>query len=74
MDKIILPSEGIQGNIGDCKVNTKSYKVSSFTVETTAIDSCTGNIVAQNQYFDMTWLAAIPVLILAGVLVAVIFD
>lgn len=66
MSKAIGVSENIVGNIGDCKVNTEAYNVNLFTVEVTATDSCTGQIIAQNQMFDSGW-------IIFGTIVAIFF-
>lgn len=56
MEKAIIASENVSGNIGDCKVNEATYNVDLFTVEVVATDSCTGTVIASNQMFDSGWL------------------
>lgn len=52
MSKAIAVTNSVEGNIGDCKVNEESYNVSFWIREVTVTDSCTGQIIAQNQMFD----------------------
>ena len=42
----------VTGNIGSCQVNKTSVNVSSSYVQTIAINSCTGEVVADNTYYD----------------------
>lgn len=60
---IVPVSSNIIGNIGSCAIKETRYNISTFRVEVTAVDSCTGKILASNQMFDGTWFFIIPLAI-----------
>ncbi len=50
----IIVAGGVNGNIGDCKVNSESMYLDSFHLRTIAVNSCTGEIVSDSgAYFDV---------------------
>lgn len=63
---VVASSPNISGNVGQCKINTSANPVSSFYTETFSINSCTGQIVQQNTYYDWTYVY-IPGLIIFSV-------
>lgn len=52
MDKTLIVGGNVSGNVGSCEVKSDFYKVSFFKEETVAVNSCTGEIVAQNIYLN----------------------
>lgn len=53
MDKtLIVGSPNINGNVGSCEVKSVQFEKNFFVVENIETNSCTGQIVAQNIYFD----------------------
>ena len=56
MDKttVVAVTPSVSGNVGSCQVNSQDIPVSSWTIETVAVNSCTGDVVAQNTY--LSWL------------------
>lgn len=66
MDKtnVIVGGSNVSGNIGSCEIKSDSYQKTLFTVQTTAINSCTGEIISQSTYFDTGWLFGVPVIFL----------
>lgn len=62
MNTLIAASQNIQGNIGICQINETSGVISVFYKQVYFINSCTGEIVNSNLFFD--W----PMAVLLGVL------
>ena len=48
----LVTSPNINGNIGSCEVKTTDISIDSWNTQTIAVNSCTGQIVAQNTYFS----------------------
>ena len=65
MNTLIAASQKIQGNIGICQINETSGVISVFYKQVYFVNSCTGEIVNSNLFFD--W----PVVVLVGVLMLV---
>ena len=65
MNTLIAASQNIQGNIGICQINETSGVISVFYKQVYFVNSCTGEIVNSNLFFD--W----PVVVLVGVLMLV---
>lgn len=52
----------VTGNIGSCSVVSTNITVSSFYKETVAVNSCTGQVVADNIWYYWSYVA-VPVTI-----------
>ena len=50
---LIVGSPNLEGNIGSCEVKSTEYKKTFFSRETTAVNSCTGEIVSKTEYFSL---------------------
>ena len=51
MDKtLIVGSPNINGNVGSCEIKSQEYRTDFWHYQTTALNSCTGEIIAQNTY------------------------
>jgi len=56
-EKVIVPIGGnVQGNIGSCEIKTTSIDLSSFYKQTIAVNSCNGEIVSSNSYYDWGYI------------------
>jgi len=70
MDKtIVVGSPNITGNIGSCEVKSQNISLDSFHTQTIATNSCTGQIIAQNSYFDYSSF----IFITFGIVFALVF-
>jgi len=80
MNGVITTSQNIEGNIGSCAIEKTGGFIDMFHRQVYFINSCTGEIVSQNVFFD--WFALIFLAILGGLvflgllagLLAVIFS
>lgn len=54
---IAVTSGNLTGNVGSCAINSTDVNVNSFTIETIATNSCTGQVIADHTYFN--WIAGI---------------
>ena len=70
---VIAASDNVQGNIGNCSVNSQDVNVNSFYIRTVAVNSCNGNVISDNTYFDMTWIV-IPGIIISVFGIAVLMS
>ena len=74
----IVSTPNITGNIGSCEIKTSSMSVSSFYTQTMAVNSCTGEIVSQQTYYDYSYVYFPLVIIVMAILIfgtfRVIFD
>ena len=61
---VVAISPNISGNVGSCAVTSNSFQKTLFTVETVAVNSCTGEVVSQSVYFDSTWLFGVPIILI----------
>jgi hypothetical protein len=52
MDKIIVGSPNIEGNIGSCEVKNVEFNKNFYTIQNMQTNSCTGEIVGSNTFFD----------------------
>lgn len=50
--KVITTSPNIAGNIGSCEIKSDSFSKDSWYTTTIAVNSCNGQIVSQNTYFE----------------------
>lgn len=52
MDKknIVIGGGNVSGNIGSCSIQSTDVPLSSWSYQTIAVNSCTGEIVASNTY------------------------
>lgn len=64
---VIASSPNLVGNLGSCSVVSTNVSINSFYTETIAVNSCTGDIVSQNTYFD--WGNMLVVGIVLGLIV-----
>lgn len=71
MDKIIVGGN-VSGNVGSCEVKSTDVKHSFFKIETVAVNSCSGQIVADNTYTDWFGVALFGVLLFAAFIVGLI--
>lgn len=71
----LVVAGGVNGNIGSCSIVSTNISKGAFTVETMAVNSCTGEIVSHTDaYFDSSWIA-IPVIIIFLFLgIRILFD
>lgn len=58
MDKtnVIVGGSNVNGNIGDCKVNSETFQKSLFYSQTTAVNSCSGEVISSEVIWDSGWL------------------
>jgi len=49
---LLVSSPNVSGNIGSCEVKSVSFEKDSFHTMTVATNSCSGQIISQNVYFD----------------------
>ena len=54
MNNKLLVSDGITGNVGECRINKESINVSSFYKRSIAVNSCSGEVVVDTTYFDFS--------------------
>lgn len=52
----LVTSPYIQGNIGSCEVKTTSLSKDSWHNTTIAVNSCTGEVIQQNTYYDYSYI------------------
>ena len=50
---VVVPGNGVNGNIGSCQVTTAKLYPDPFHVKVYATNSCTGQIVYENTYFNV---------------------
>ena len=67
MTNTLVTSPNIEGNIGSCEVKSNTYDVSSFYSRTTAVNSCTGQIVNDTTYYQWGYIY-IPSVIFMGLI------
>ena len=60
----IVSTPNITGNIGSCEVKSAEFRTSVFTLQTTAVNSCSGEVIASNTYFDYGIIIGIPIVLL----------
>lgn len=72
MDKTLLVGGNVTGNVGSCEVKSDYYSVSFFKEQTTAVNSCTGQIIAQNTYISGFSILALLALIAAGLFLVIL--
>jgi hypothetical protein len=65
---VIASSPNINGNIGSCEIKSNSYDVSSFYTRTTAVNSCTGEIINDTTYYQWGY-TYIPGVIFLGIII-----
>lgn len=70
---VIVGSPNVSGNIGSCEIKSTNFQKTLFTKQTTAVNSCTGEIFSQSVYFDSNWLFGLPILYLLVGFVCFIF-
>jgi hypothetical protein len=74
----VLVGGDVTGNIGSCEVKSSNFSVSSFYTETVAVNSCTGEVVSQNIYYDWSYIyfpaALIFIIVAIFVSLRVAFD
>lgn len=57
MDKIIVTNgSGINGNVGSCEVKTAYVQKDSWNTTAIAVNSCTGQVIESNTYFDWSYI------------------
>lgn len=71
---VIASSPNISGNIGSCEVKSTDVSVTTFQVNTIAVNSCTGEIVSQHQYYDWTWILIPLIIVIIITTLRVSFD
>lgn len=49
---VIVGGSNVEGNIGSCAIKSENFSKNSWYTTTVAVDSCTGEKVAENTYFD----------------------
>lgn len=49
---VVLGGSNVEGNIGSCEVKTATLSKSSFYTQTIAVNSCSGEIISNNTYYD----------------------
>lgn len=69
---IILGGGNIEGNIGSCEIKVTYVSMDSWHTTSMAVNSCNGQIVAQNTYFDWSPIY-FPVIIIFVILCLVVF-
>jgi hypothetical protein len=70
MEKIIIGSPNIEGNIGSCEVKSTEFNKNFYTLQNIQTNSCTGEIVGSNTFLNP---AVIFSLIMFMVLVFLVF-
>ena len=68
---VVMTNGNVQGNIGSCEIKTSEVSVSSFYKRSIALDSCTGQIVSDNTYYDWEYIY-VPGVIIVIVLFLII--
>lgn len=63
MKNTLVTSPNITGNIGSCKVESKTYPLSSFYKETVSVNTCTGEIVSSTTWYDYGYIY-LPIVII----------
>lgn len=67
----LVASPNINGNIGNCQINSTDSTVDTFHTMTIAINSCNGEIVNQNVHLESTFII-VPIIVLTMVLGAIL--
>lgn len=49
---VIVGGSSVNGNIGSCEIKSNTHSINSFYNQTISINSCTGEIMSNNTYFD----------------------
>ena len=56
MNTVAITGGEIVGNIGSCQVNTERVQTGFWTTQEIAVDSCSGEIISQAEFFDHGFL------------------
>lgn len=52
----VIAGSNVNGNVSSCSVNTSSVNISSFYERTFSVNSCTGQVLQDNTYFDWGYI------------------
>lgn len=69
----VVVGGSVEGNIGSCKVEYTSIPVSSFYKNTVAVNSCSGEVISQNTWYDWGYIYGPGTFLLGVVVVLVIW-
>ena len=70
---VLVGGSNISGNIGSCEIKNNTYSVSSFITRSTSINSCTGQIVSDNTYYDWSYIYFPGAIIAIVIFIAIFF-
>lgn len=65
----VVVGGSVEGNIGSCEVKTTSISKSSFYTQTIAVNSCSGEIVSNNTFYDWSYVYFPLVLVIVFILI-----
>lgn len=49
---VIVGGSNVNGNIGSCEIKSNSFNKDFWNIQTVAVNSCSGEIISSNVYFD----------------------
>lgn len=72
----VISTPNIEGNIGSCEVKSTQFSKGFWKSETVAVNSCTGQIIADNIYVDSApiLLIGLASLIFFGVIIDIMSE
>lgn len=70
----LVTSPNINGNIGSCEIKSNSYSVDYWHSQTTAVNSYTGQTIAQNTIFDSSGLLWLPITLIIALFFKFLLD
>ena len=68
----VVVGGAVTGNVGSCEIKSTQTYVSSFYTRTMAINSCTGEVVNDNTYYDWSYIYFPSVVIVIIFVVALV--
>jgi len=70
----LVSTPNITGNIGSCEIKSDTFSKNSFYSTTVAVNSCTGEIVSQNTYYNYGYIYFPVIVIVTIVALRWLFD
>lgn len=68
----VVVGGAVEGNIGSCEVKSTSVSLDSWHTQTLAVNSCTGEVVSNNSYYDWSYIY-FPVMIVFVIVTILVF-
>ncbi len=70
---VLVGGSNVNGVISNCGVNSTDVSLNSFYTETISVNSCTGEKLSDNSYFNWSNLGLGGLVVCAGLLMGTLF-